>query len=152
MQVSPRSEIDERQLDRCYIVKASDPFPLPDQSVDLIVSDWVFEHVAEPAAFVAEINRVLKGGGWVCARTNNKWGLVGLAARAIPNRLHILALKRLQPSRKDVDVFPVTYRMNTSRAIRALFPSTRWLNCSYFWNSEPSYHAENRFIWFLMET
>lgn len=139
-------------LDRRYVVDVSAPFPLPDSSVDMIVSDWVFEHVAEPNRFVTEIDRVLKPGGWICARTNNKWGIVGLAARAVPNRLHIVALKWLQPTRKDIDVFPVVYKMNTPRMIRALFPPSRWLNRSYFWNGDPAYHAEQRVLWVLTES
>ena len=61
-------------------------------------------------------------------------------------------MKKLQPGRKDVDVFPVTYRLNTSGAIRELFPAERWQNCSYFWNGDPAYHAERRLIWFFIET
>ncbi|MEI9886077.1 MAG: methyltransferase domain-containing protein [Rhizomicrobium sp.] len=138
-------------LDRRYVVLVSAPLPLADNSVDLIVSDWVFEHIAEPSALVTEIERVLKPGGWICARTNNKWGMIGLVARAIPNRLHVSALKRLQPGRKDVDVFPVTYKMNTPSAIRTLFKPARWLDYSYFWNGDPAYYAESRILWILTE-
>lgn len=37
--------------------------PFPDGHFDVVVSNQVFEHIAEPAASVAEIARVLKRGG-----------------------------------------------------------------------------------------
>lgn len=54
----------------------SDPtvWPVDDASVDLIVSDFVLEHIADPAQYFAEVNRVLKPAGVYCARTANRLG------------------------------------------------------------------------------
>ena len=46
--------------------------PLPDQSVDVIVSFETIEHVPEPAAFLAECARVLAPGGRIIISTPNK--------------------------------------------------------------------------------
>ena len=45
--------------------------PLPDASMDSIVSYDVFEHVANPGALLAECRRVLRPGGWMLIGT---WG------------------------------------------------------------------------------
>ncbi len=37
--------------------------PLKSNSLDLIVCDWVFEHIEEPKFFFKEINRILKKKG-----------------------------------------------------------------------------------------
>ena len=46
--------------------------PLPDQSVDVIVSFETIEHVSEPIAFLGECARVLAPGGKVVISTPNK--------------------------------------------------------------------------------
>src|SRR5215471_16831803 len=44
-------------------------WPVADASINLIYSDYVLEHVADPGAFFSEANRVLKPGGHICLRT-----------------------------------------------------------------------------------
>jgi SAM-dependent methyltransferase len=99
----------------------------------------VLEHVADPEEFANEIHRILKPGGWFCARTPNRWGLVGIAGRLVPNSLHTLFLKRLQHNRKEEDIFPSVYRLNTYKALRRFFPEGIWKHCSFLANSEPPY-------------
>lgn len=63
-------------------------WPLADRSVDLIVCDYVLEHVADPAAFFSEARRVLRPRGHLCIRTANVWNYVCWIARIIPNKFH----------------------------------------------------------------
>ncbi|MGZ0189340.1 MAG: hypothetical protein ACKVH0_15270, partial [Alphaproteobacteria bacterium] len=79
------------------------------------------------------------------AWTPNKWGYVGIGARIIPNAWHVRLLKVLSPDRKTVDTFPVHYRMNTVRALKTLFPRTRFNHASYIFTGPPGYTANN--IW-----
>jgi SAM-dependent methyltransferase len=44
-------------------VGTADRIPLPDNSVDLAISQEVFEHVPDPMACLREVHRVLKPGG-----------------------------------------------------------------------------------------
>lgn len=116
-------------------------FPLADASADLIFSDWVLEHIQDPAAFAREVERVLKPGGWFCARTPASLSMIAIASRMVPNRLHAKTLQTVQHGeRKSEDVFPAFYRLNTRRALRTHFPPARWEDGSYTWSSAPSYH------------
>jgi SAM-dependent methyltransferase len=133
-------------LDEARLLGPDGRYPLDDGSVDLIVSDWTFEHIDDPVAATREIRRVLRPGGWVCARTPNKWGLVGIPARAVPNRWHQGVLRRVQPRRKAIDAFPTRYRMNTMRDLRALFPERDWENCTYAVQCEPPYVADSELV------
>lgn len=121
--------------------------PLADASVDLILADWVFEHIEHPAAMATEFHRVLKPGGWVCARTPNKWGYIALGARIVPEALHDRVLAYLQPARQERDVFPKFYRVSTASAINAAFPGDRWANFSYPVEGEPAYAANRKTLW-----
>ena len=121
-----------------------DPIPYDDGSFDLVLADYVLEHVAaEDAPSVAqEVLRVLKPGGWLAARTPNKWGMIGIGARAVPNDLHTNFLERLQPGRKAEDVFPVRYSMNTKRDLARLFPAPHEV-VVYGHASEPVYFGQS---------
>lgn len=126
-------------LHEAHVIEPDGPFPLPTGSVDLLVSDWTFEHVANPAHTAAEIDRVLVPGGWLCARTPRKWGAIGIPTRLVPNALHTTVLHRLQPAKAEVDTFPTAYRLNSRRALRRWFPTTRYAHCVYEFDAEPGY-------------
>jgi SAM-dependent methyltransferase len=138
-------------LDERHVIGVSDPYPLADQSVDMIVSDWVLEHIAAPEAFAAEVARVLKPGGWLCARTPNRWSYVGIGASLIPNSLHSKLLGTLWPARADHDVFPTVYKLNTRRQIGAHFPAAGWSNFSYVLATTPRYHANQRALFGMID-
>ena len=62
--------------DETLVIALDQPLPFPDAVFDLIVSDFVFEHITKPALVCTELRRILKPGGWICARTPNKYGPV----------------------------------------------------------------------------
>ena len=139
-------------LDVAHVVEIGAPLPLESESFDLVVADYVLEHVnADDApALAADVMRVLKPGGWFAARTPNKWGMIGLGARAIPNSLHVRMLNRLQPGRKAEDVFPTRYAMNTRRDLQRLFaPHAVHV---YGHTSEPQYFGRSPVAWRLAAT
>jgi SAM-dependent methyltransferase len=119
-------------------------FPIEDASIDLIVSDYVFEHIDDPQVFASEIDRILKPGGWVCARTPYRYSLLSMVTSALPNRLYERLLLRLQSDRRLEDTFVTRYAMNTFGKLRTLFPTASWKHCSYTWSPEPSYHGGSR--------
>ena len=126
-------------LDRALVLPPGEPLPVADASIDLIVSDFTFEHIEHPAFVGAELLRVLRPGGWICARTPNRWHYVPLLARLIPERLHHYVLKIVHPKRKKEDVFPAFYRMNTLTDLSMLFPSKCFTNACYRFSSHPAY-------------
>ena len=137
---------DHPFLDERHVVDVTAPLPVADESIDLVVADWVLEHVADPAGLSAEIGRILKPGGWFCARTPNRWGYVGIGTRLIPNALHVRLLQRLSPGRNEIDVFPTCYRLNSRRDVKRYFPSNTWNNYSYFFNPTPKYMGRSALL------
>jgi SAM-dependent methyltransferase len=146
------SDVDEVVLtnptvDSAVVVEPGAPLPLEDDSIDLVVADHVLEHIApDDAPVVADdIMRVLKPGGWLAARTPNKWGMIGVGARVVPNKLHSKVLSRLQPGRKAEDVFPTRYAMNTRKHLGELFaPHEVHV---YGHTSEPTYFGHSAAAW-----
>lgn len=135
-------------LDEAYVFDGRRS-PLAAGRADMIVSDYVIEHVDDPAAFAAEIDRLLKPGGWFCARTVNALSVVALMATLVPNVLHASILRRAQVGRKAEDVFPPRYRLNTLSAVRKHFPAPRWSNHSYTWTTQPDYTFGNPMLYLV---
>jgi SAM-dependent methyltransferase len=141
--------LDNPALDRALVYDGHEPFPFEDEAFDLVVSDFTFEHLDRPAATAAELDRVLRPGGWLCARTPNRRGYIGVGGRLVPNVLHRRVLPRLQPTstRRDDDVFPTRYRLNTQGDLRRAFPPAHWQHHTYVHHPEPLYFGRSAALW-----
>ena len=122
--------------------------PLEDGEVDVVICDWVLEHIVDVAPFRREVDRVLKPGGLFCARTPHSFSYVSLAARAVRNSSHVKFLRWVQPNRKAQDAFPTAYQCNTLRAVSRCFDG--WKNYTYLYAAEPSYYFGSRPVFHFM--
>jgi SAM-dependent methyltransferase len=143
---------ENKGVDEAYVIEPGGRVPLEDDSVDLILSDWVLEHVDDPQAVAAELDRVLRPGGWLCARTPNKYGYIATSARLVPNPRHAQMLTRLQPKRREQDVFPTRYLLNTRRQLRLAFPEDRFELHVYTHNPDPYYFGNSVTAWRAVTT
>jgi SAM-dependent methyltransferase len=139
--------LENRAVDEQLLI-VDGGIPLENASVDLVICDYVFEHVADPRAFAAEVDRILKPGGWLCARTPHRNNMVSIAARLVSNRRHAAVLSKVQPDRKEIDVFPTVYRLNTRRAIARAFPL--YEDASFVFRSDPAYFLGRKTIFKLL--
>jgi SAM-dependent methyltransferase len=127
-------------IDEAIVIDATGRLPLADRSVDIIVSDHTFEHLEDPAVVAREFDRILAPGGWICARTPNRHGYIAIMNMVIPQALRRRTLHSAQQERKDMDVFPAFYRLNSAAALRRYFDPIHYDHFSYTWDSEPAYH------------
>jgi len=120
-------------------IEDSHHWPVADASIDVMISDYVLEHVPEPAAFFSEARRVLKPGGGIALRAPNFYGYGALISWLVPNRYHARLVSRAKSHCKEIDVFPTLYRCNTGRK---LLKSMRKIGLDavvYAIEGEPSY-------------
>jgi len=144
-------DVDEAVLhnpgaDETVVIQPEASLPFADDMFDLIVSDFVFEHIANPALVSAELRRILKSGGWICARTPNKYCLISLVTRLIKNSRH----PEVQPERKSIDVFPTVFKLNSKRDIGSWFKPDAFDDFTYRYEAEPSYFFNSRAVFALM--
>lgn len=92
--------------------------PYEDASFDVIVSKYVFEHLAAPLATMVELRRVLRPGGCLLIHTPNRWHYVTIAARCTPTRFHTWFNEHRE--RSAADTFPTRYRANDRRTLSRL--------------------------------
>jgi SAM-dependent methyltransferase len=138
------------ELDEAKVIEPGKPLPFADQTFDLVLCDWVVEHVEDPVSFVEEVRRVLKIGAWFCASTPNRWSYFSVGARLMSGAMQTKVLRMLQPSRKEDDVFPKFYRLNTLADIRAVFGPDKWVNATYTHNPDPSYYGGRAWLFYLL--
>jgi SAM-dependent methyltransferase len=137
-------------IDEAVVIAMDAPLPFRDGTFDLILSDSTFEHIQDGSRMAAELGRVLKVGGWICARTPNRYGYVAVMNRLVPARFASSLVRSAQPERKAQDIFPAYYRMNTLRKIQELFPADRYDHMSFAFDSEPRYHFNCRSMFWLL--
>lgn len=140
---------------RQVVIDPEQPLPFEDQEFDVVVTDMTFEHVDDPDAISGELLRVVKKGGYILARTPNKWGYVALAASLVPNSLHTKVLSKAQPRRAEMDVFPTRYKLNTKKSLQKHFSgasvkvSRVFVDPAYHFNSVIVFQAMRLLHWLL---
>jgi SAM-dependent methyltransferase len=132
--------LENADCDTAVVIHAGH-VPLPDQSFDVVLSDFVLEHVTEPALFLREVRRLLKPGGLFVFRTPNRWHYVSLAARLTPHCLHSGLSRHARRMPHDAhEPYRTYYRLNSVRRLRQ--EAIRVGLCVrqiVLWEAEPSY-------------
>lgn len=139
--------LDGIELHKCNL----ESIPVASESVDLIISRSVLEHVADPAKVYREMHRLLRPGGHFVFLTPNAWDYGSIAARIIPNRFHPWIVSHTE-GRAEEDVFPVVYRTNTRGAVQRFARGSGFEMTSFrYLGQYPSYFMFNGAL-FLVAT
>lgn len=93
--------------------------PFKSDSVTLITTNMVVEHLDPPLPVFEEFARVLAPGGRIIVHTPYAHSYYVLASRFLPERLKLRLIRRLE-SRDETEAFPTRYRANTPRRLRTL--------------------------------
>ena len=101
----------------------TDRLPFIDGSFDLITANMVIEHLADPAAALREVQRVLKPGGVFLCHTPNLLNPMTLIALPLSQPVKNLIIRFLE-GRPHEDVFPTRYRLNRPKTIRRVAEQT----------------------------
>jgi SAM-dependent methyltransferase len=135
-------------------VMNGEAFQVPAASFDACVSNYVIEHLRDPARHLAEVARAIKPGGVYIFRTVNKRHYVPLLARLSPHWLHVLVANRARGLPASAhDPYPTTYRMNSASVIKRLAKQAGLeVESLRFVEKEPSYGMFSRpaFLLFMV--
>jgi len=139
---------DNPFLDEFHLIEG-DGWPVADDSIDLIVCDFVLEHIENPERFFSEIRRVLRDGGFLCIRTPNRWSYVAIMATLIPNKYHSKVVSVAQEGRKGEDVFPTVFKCNSVGKLKRMMKKSGFDCVVYGYESEPSYLSFSKIAYFF---
>ncbi|MFQ5700183.1 MAG: class I SAM-dependent methyltransferase [Myxococcota bacterium] len=107
------------QLHRCMLEEA----PIPRESVDVIVSAFVLEHVADPGQFLNRAHEILRPEGVLWAFTvdaRHPFSAISTWMEKLRVKDAFLRVVRRGQEEKSYKNFPTLYRMNTPARIRSL--------------------------------
>ena len=138
------SLVEHRATGMPVIRGRGEHLPFVEGSFDLIVCLWVLEHLERPEVVFREVRRVLRAGGhfvFLAPNLRNPLLLLNRLAKGLP-QLQRRIVPRLY-GRVEADTFPVRYRANTARAIRAQAAHAGFEVASLTAIPDPTYLALN---------
>jgi SAM-dependent methyltransferase len=91
---------------------AMDMRPIADRSVDVILLNYVLEHIADPERLWREIARVLRPGGGALFVAPNLISAQSLVIKVLPDGVRV-RLKQLLTGKEEPPDYPIYYRCNT---------------------------------------
>ena len=65
-------------LDEAFVTEPGSGLPLEDSNINVIICEYVVEHVEHLRQFAQEIDRVLNTSSWLCTLTPNRLDYVGI--------------------------------------------------------------------------
>lgn len=123
--------------------------PVESNSVDLIISRSVFEHLEHPEPVYNEFSRVLKKGGRMIILTPNLGDYSAWVSMAMPNRWHPWIVSKTE-GRDERDTFPAFYRTNTKRKVKHLATQTGFEIIDFqYLGQYPCYFMFNPYLFFI---
>lgn len=142
---------DNRWLSEAVVFDGGE-MPLASGSFDACCSNWVLEHIQDPAAHFREVARVLRPGGIYCFRTPNLYHYVAMGSKLLPFFMHLNLANRLRALDESAhDPYPTFYRANTRSALRRLCseagfdqPAIEMIEC------EPAYGRAHALLFYPM--
>lgn len=105
-------------IDKKY-VGSLDKLPFKNDTFDVIVCEWVVEHLKYPRLVFNEFSRVLKKGGHLIIFTPNALNPLVFFSKIIPTKLKDAILNKFL-NEEDNDLFHVFLRCNSTRTINKI--------------------------------
>lgn len=145
-------EVDLHARRGAFLVKGDiGRLPLADGTVDFATSRWVFEHLEDPGAVVAEMERVLRPGGYALIVVPNRLHPGILLSSAFPLRLKQWMLRASSGVDEEL-VIRTYYRANTEPTLDRWFGDAGFEKVGLWFVADPSYWLFSRSLFVLMSS
>ena len=144
--IDPDPEVKQNSALKTQAVLVGDTYPHASESFDACVSNYVLEHVANPAAHLREVARVLRPGGTYIFRTPNRFHYVAAISSLTPHWFHEAVANRIRRQGPEAhEPYPTFYAINSRRAVRILGPKAGLtVEVLRMVEKEPSYGMASR--------
>lgn len=128
------------ELDEAVLIRDG-KLPFADDSFDIAISDYVFEHVDNGRAFLKEAHRVMKPGASLFFRTPSIWHYVAIISAMTPHRVHSAMANYVRGNPKGAqEPWRTRYRLNSRARVRTLAREVGFTDAEFrMIEAEPSY-------------
>ncbi|MBZ5552574.1 MAG: class I SAM-dependent methyltransferase [Acidobacteriia bacterium] len=152
--LDPDPTVHENMALKSARLLTGNEFPFETASFDACVSNYVLEHVQNPASHLREVGRVLRSLGVYVFRTPNRFHYVSLVSSMTPHWVHDSVANRLRNCPAGAhDPYPTFYRMNSQGAVRRLAAGAGFnVDLLRMVEKEPSYGMSSRVLFLAFMT
>jgi len=119
--------------------------PFARNSFDVVLSQWVMEHLPRPDLVFTEVARILKPGGTFIVFTTNIYNYIPLTSRLVPSQIQSKLLRTLL-GRPQHETFPTHYRANSRQALAKLAEKGGLVMESCTYSGNPFYLTFSRLL------
>lgn len=130
------------------VIRDLENMPFLNNEFDVVLSQWVLEHLKDPDKVFSEIYRVLKPGGAFIFVTPYKGSYLVLVKRILGTGITRKLLSQSY-GRKEKDVFPAYYRANSPKSLEEKLVRADFRKRTLFLNADPSYLGINELFFSL---
>lgn len=115
-----------------------DRIPLKENSVDIVFSNMVVEHLKNPSKHFYEIYKILKPGGYIVYSTPCTYNIVVALNRLLPDMLS-KKMGVMLTGAEDDDIFRTFYRANSKKKLRAILRTEGFVEVGFTMYQPPPY-------------
>lgn len=161
MDILPSSLEKNTDIDAAVIADACKPWPFEDNSIDVVFSRSVMEHLYDNDTFVSEMHRTLKPGGICVHVLPGKHAPFSLLNRLLPNKVTKKLVEWAFPERKGELGFLAYYHHCSYPALKRLFEAKgfsieykrlRYYQSAYYVAFFPIYFLSALYDWAVWKT
>jgi len=127
----------ENQIVDQKITASLEQIPLADNSVEVVSSEFVLEHLKNPGAVLGEVSRVLKPGGVFIFITSNIINPIITSSKFLPLTFHSFLRNNLL--KKEEEAHQTYYRANSRRRLINLGLTAGFNDCEILRAGNPEY-------------
>lgn len=124
--------------------------PFKNSSYDIIITQWVLEHISNPKQVFKEFNRVLKPNGDLIIVTNSIYNPIMLISALLPASIRDKMKKKVFPSEIKEDTFPTYYKCNSKKSLDDLLIEQGFSRISFQYSGDISIFLFSKFIFILI--
>ena len=129
--------LSENKIVNKKIIADLEDIPLDSNSVDIVISEFVLEHLRNPSLAFKEMLRVLKPKGVFIFITPNSLNPIMTLSKILPHTFH--SLLRITLLKKEEETHPTYYRANTYQKLLKLGKAAGFYNCEIARAGNPEY-------------
>ena len=121
---------------RALVCDVSRSIPLPDSSVDMVVSRSVLEHIPNVESFTREAMRLLRPGGWFIHALPARFAPFAIANSLLPESVKTRLLRAVHDDYNGICGFPAVYDRcwptGIQNVVRAVGFELKELRCEFY--------------------
>jgi ubiquinone/menaquinone biosynthesis C-methylase UbiE len=133
-----------------YLLKSTvEKLPFKDGTFDVVICQWVVEHIKEPKLVFEEFKRVLKESGHLIVVTNSIYNFIMFASAILPAKIRDKMKEKVFPSEIKEGTFPTYYKCNSKNSFKKVLSGLGFSEVFSGYSGDISIFVFSKFLFIL---